>query len=126
MNVAEVDPAGTTTLDGTDTTLVLKLDSITLAPVEGAAADSLMVPVKGEPPVRLVGLKEREIVTPPFFTKVRTELEVAPFIAAATVAALEDETFFVSIAKVALDCPSGIVIVLGNIVCLVLLLSVTI
>ena len=66
VNVAEVAPAGTVTLEGTCATVVSLLDSETCAPLEGAAALKVTVPVEDcEPPTTVVGFnvsEERETV----------------------------------------------------------------
>src|SRR5258708_25642616 len=53
------------TLDGVLATVVLLLESVTVAPPDGAAALNVTVPVEEFPPVTLVGLRvseERETV----------------------------------------------------------------
>jgi hypothetical protein len=55
VNVALVAPAATMTLPGT-VAAVLLLDSVTLAPVDGAALVSVAVPCDVLPPVTVVGL----------------------------------------------------------------------
>lgn len=55
-----VDPAATVTLDGTVTTDVSLLVSVTTAPPEGAAALSFTVPLIGFPPTTLAELKLSE------------------------------------------------------------------
>ena len=56
VNVALVDPAPTVTLAGTVAAFVLLLDNVTTAPPDGAAAESVAVPVAfALPPVTLVG-----------------------------------------------------------------------
>lgn len=58
--LALVCPADTVTLDGTVATDVLLLESVTLAPPDGAAAVRVTVPVELFRPVTLVGLRVRE------------------------------------------------------------------
>jgi hypothetical protein len=53
-------PAGTTTLLGTVTRLGALLVKATVAPPAGAKAVSRMVPVDGEPPSMVDGLKATE------------------------------------------------------------------
>src|SRR5947207_14295127 len=61
VNVAEVAPAGTVTLEGTCATVVSLLDSETCAPPEGAAALKVTVPVEDcEPPTTVAGFNVRE------------------------------------------------------------------
>jgi len=58
---ALVFPAGTATLDGTVATEVLLLESVTIAPPEGAAAVRVTVPVELFPPLTVVGLRVSEL-----------------------------------------------------------------
>jgi len=60
VNVALVAPAATVTLDGVLATVVLLLESVTVAPPEGAAAVNVTVPVDEFPPVTLVGFRVSE------------------------------------------------------------------
>ena len=60
VKLALVCPAGTVTLDGTVATEVLVLESVTVTPPEGAAAESATVPVELFPPLTLVGLRVSE------------------------------------------------------------------
>jgi hypothetical protein len=60
LKLALVCPADTVTLDGTVATDVLLLDSVTVAPPEGAAPDSVTVPVELFRPLTLVGFSVRE------------------------------------------------------------------
>jgi hypothetical protein len=55
VKMALVAPAGTVTLEGTVTTLVLLLERETRAPVLGAGAFSVTVPEEGDPPMMLLG-----------------------------------------------------------------------
>ena len=51
VNVLELDPAATTTLEGTVAVAVLELVSVTAAPPAGAVAVSVALPCEGLPPV---------------------------------------------------------------------------
>jgi hypothetical protein len=66
VKLALVWPADTVTLDGTVATDVLLLESVTVTPPEGAAAERVTVPVELFPPLTRVGLRvSEESVTPP-------------------------------------------------------------
>ena len=60
MNVALVAPAATVTLGGVLATVVLLLESATVAPPAGAAPLSVTVPVEEFPPVTLVGFSDSD------------------------------------------------------------------
>jgi hypothetical protein len=60
VNVAVVAPAATVTLEGTLATVVLLLESATIAPPAGAGPLSVTVPAEEFPPVTLVGFSESE------------------------------------------------------------------
>ena len=60
VNVALVAPAATVTLGGVLATVVLLLESATVAPPAGAAPLSVTVPVEEFPPVTLVGFSESD------------------------------------------------------------------
>ena len=61
VNVALVPPAATVTLDGTEATALLLLESAIVAPPAGAAPVSVTVPVEDcMPPTTLVGLSVRD------------------------------------------------------------------
>src|SRR5258706_429353 len=65
VKVALVAPAAIVTLAGVLATVVLLLESVTVAPPDGAAALKVTVPVDEFPPVTLVGFRvseERETV----------------------------------------------------------------
>src|SRR5262249_22110126 len=56
LKLALVAPAATVTLAGTPATVVLLLDSVTTAPLAGAAEVKVTVPVLPAPPTTLAGL----------------------------------------------------------------------
>lgn len=58
MKVADDDPAGTVMLEGTFTTVVLELESDTVAPLVPAAAVRLTVPSPDKPLTIVLGLTE--------------------------------------------------------------------
>jgi len=60
VKVALVAPAATVTLAGVLATAVLLLESVTVAPPDGAAALKVTVPVDEFPPVTLAGFKVSE------------------------------------------------------------------
>jgi len=60
VNVALVAPAATVTLDGGRATFVLLLESVTVAPPDGAAPLSVTVPVEEFPPVTVVGFRDSD------------------------------------------------------------------
>ena len=60
VKLALVCPACTLTLEGTVATDVLALESVTVAPPEGAAPLRVTVPVELFPPLTLVGLRVSE------------------------------------------------------------------
>ena len=62
VKVALVAPAGTVTLVGTLTAVLLSC-RLTTAPPEGATEDRVTVPVEEFPPVTLVGLRLTELTT---------------------------------------------------------------
>jgi hypothetical protein len=60
VKVAVVAPLATVTLDGTEATAVLLLESDTTAPPPGAGALRVTQPVEGVPPTTLAGLRLSE------------------------------------------------------------------
>jgi hypothetical protein len=95
VNVVEVAPAGTVTLQSTCAAAVSLLESATCAPPEGAAALKVTVPVEdSEPPTTVAGLTVKEArvgegggcgvtvreavwVTPPKDAEMVTQVDVA-------------------------------------------------
>ena len=61
VNVALAAPAATVTLEGTLAAVVLLLESVTIAPPDGAAPLSVTVPVEEFPPVTLEGFSVNEL-----------------------------------------------------------------
>src|SRR5579859_6896852 len=79
VTVAVVIPAGTMTLAGAETTDGLEFESITVAPPDGAAAASVILPIPEWPPVTLVGvIVKAAIARPVFVTLTLATLEVPP------------------------------------------------
>ena len=76
VNVALVLPADTVTLEGTVATEVELLERVTAVPPVGAGPESVTVPVEGEGPMTVVGLRVRELATAA--TTVRVAVFVAP------------------------------------------------
>jgi hypothetical protein len=68
-----VPPAATITLTGTVAAAVLPLESVTIAPPDGAAAFNVTIPVDPVPPVTLVGLVVNEEMLTACTLTVRTE-----------------------------------------------------
>jgi len=62
--VAEANPCGTVTLEGTLAAAVLELESDTAAPPVPAGSVRLTVPVADWPPTMLVGLTETPLRAP--------------------------------------------------------------
>ena len=60
VNVALVAEAGIVTLAGTDATVVLLLDKVTVTPPVGAGAVRVAVPVEELPPCTAVGFTDTE------------------------------------------------------------------
>lgn len=72
VNVRLVAPADTVTLAGTVAAAVLLLESVTTAPPDGAALDSVTVPCDELPPVTLAGESDSDasvgVLVPPGVT----------------------------------------------------------
>jgi len=108
-------PAGTVMLDGTVATDVLLLESVTIAPPEGAAAVRVTVPVELFPPLTVVGLRVREeSVTADAGVTVRdacAELDPRVAVITAVVVVVTDVVVIVNVALVA---PEATVTLLGT------------
>lgn len=120
-------PAATVTLDGTVATEVLLLESVTIAPPEGAAAVRVTVPVELFPPLTLVGFSVRdESVTLPLAGVMVNVAccELLPNVAVITavVVLLTDVVVTVNVADVE---PDGTVTLLGTLADELLLLKLT-
>ena len=76
VKVALVFPEDTVTLAGTVATAVELLVRVTTIPAVGAGPESVTVPVEGEDPMTIVGLKVRELTTGA--VTVRVAVFVAP------------------------------------------------
>jgi len=99
VNVALVAPAGTVTLAGTVTRVVLLLDSVTTAPPAGAGAPRITVPVEGVPPMTVLGFRSTACS---IVLKMMASLNVSPANVAEITTVVSLVTAFVVIAKVAL------------------------
>lgn len=107
-NVAEVCPAGTTTVGATVAFKLLD-ERLTVTPPEGAAAVSVTVPVAGNPPMTVEGemLKLASVGDPPPTTGFNVMLADTVFPAVAEmVAVIDDNTGSVVTAKLADVCPA--------------------
>jgi hypothetical protein len=76
VNVADVLPAETVTLAGTDATAGLALARVTAMPPVGALPLSVTVPVELAPPVTVAGLRESVDIAGGFTVKVVVRLTV--------------------------------------------------
>ncbi|PWB65156.1 MAG: hypothetical protein C3F14_05800, partial [Deltaproteobacteria bacterium] len=119
-NVAVVEPAATTTVDGTVAVDVLLLVNDTEAPPAGAGPFSVTVPVETVPPFTVVGLKDSDDSEGRF--TVRVEERVTPLNEAEMVAVVEEETGKVVIGKVAVLLPPATVTFAGTVAAVSLLL----
>ena len=127
VKLALVCPACTLTLEGTVATDVLALESVTVAPPEGAAALRVTVPLELFPPVTLVGLRvSDESVTEDDEGLIVSVAcwEVLPSVAV-IVAVVIEETNVVVTVKLALVDPLATVTLLGTLALELLLLRVT-
>ena len=113
---ALVAPGATVTLGGTPATVVLLLDSVTMAPPVPAAAVKVTVPVLPAPPTTLVGLTvsvDKVGAAGTGFT-VNTAVRATPPKVAEIVGAVDAVTVVVAIAKVALVTPAATVTLAGT------------
>ena len=126
VKLALVFPACTMTLDGTVATEVLLLESVTVAPPEGAAAVRVTVPVELFPPLMLVGFRvSEESVTDDAGVMVSEACcELLPSVAVITavVVLLTDVVVTVNVAEVE---PEGTVTLPGTLADELLLFKVT-
>ena len=111
VNVFVVVPCATTTLPGTVASEVFELDSVTVVPPAGAAADSVTAPVAEDPPEMLVGLIESDASATGggggggAALTVNVVALLTPLYVAVSVPTVFDETLVVPIAKLALLAP---------------------
>src|SRR5262249_6275190 len=127
LKLALVAPAATVTLAGTPATVVLLLDSVTTAPLAGAAEVKLTVPVLPAPPATLAGLTvsvDKVGAGGTGFT-VNTAVRVTPPKLAEMVGAVEAVTVDVAIVKVALVAPAATVTLAGTVATALELLRLT-
>jgi hypothetical protein len=126
-NVAEVDPAGTVTLEGTVAAAVLELDSDTAAPPVPAAAVRVTVPVPDWPLTIVLGLTEMLLIAAGGGVMVTPKVLLTPEYEAVKVAAVEPLTVPAVTVKVAEVDPAETVTLAGTLAAVVLELeSVTI
>jgi hypothetical protein len=78
VKVALVEPAVTVTFALTCAAAVLLLDSVTVAPPEGAGPFSVTVPVELFPPITLAGLTATEDSATPTGVTVRVAVCIVP------------------------------------------------
>jgi len=108
--------AATVTLAGTVATVVLLLDSVTMAPPAGAAVVNVTAPVDPVPPTTLVGLTvtEERLGAAATGSTVNTAEREAPPKLPEIVTAVEAATDAVVAVKIALVAPAGTVTLAGT------------
>lgn len=107
VNLAVLAPEGTVMLGGTVATFVSDEERAMTTPAEGAFPISETVPVDGEPPTRLNGLRDTD--ERPAGSTVKEAVRVTPAYVAEIVTAVEDATPVVVIEKYAREAPAGTV-----------------
>ena len=113
VNIVVVVPSATTTLAGTLASETFELDSVTVVPPAGAAADSATVQVAEVPPTTLVGLIESDDSATGGGggrLTVNVVFLLTPSYVAVSVPTVVDETVVVVIGKLALLAPWVMVI----------------
>ena len=119
-NVAEVEPAGTVTLEGTVAAAVLELDSDTAAPPVPAAAVRVTVPVLVWPLTIVLGLTEMLLSAADGGVMVTPKVLLTPEYEAVNVAAVEELTVPAVTVKVAEVDPAETVTLAGTLATVVL------
>jgi hypothetical protein len=121
-NPAVVAPAGTVTLAGTPATVVLLLDSVTIAPPVGAAALSVTVPVDVLPQGILAGWRLSDVSVAAGVTESCAD-RVAPPLVPEIVAVVDVVTALAATANVAVVLPAATLTAPGTVATAVLLLA---
>ena len=127
LKLALVCPACTVTLDGTVATDVLLLESVTVAPPDGAAALSVTVPMELLPPLTLVGFRlSEESVTLPLAGVMVSEAccELLPSVAVITAVVVVVTDVVVTVKDADVE-PAAIVTLPGTLADELLLLKLT-
>jgi len=120
VKVAEVDPCGTVTLEGTLAAVVLELVSDTAAPPVPAASVRLMVPVPDCPLTIVLGLTETLLRAAGGGLTVTPKVTLAPEYEAVRVAAVEELTVPAVTVNVAEVEPCATVTLAGTLAAVVL------
>jgi hypothetical protein len=120
VKVAEVDPCGTVTLDGTLAAVVLELESETTTPPVPAASVRVTVPVPAWPLTIVLGLTETLLRTAGGGATVRPKVAFTPEYEAVRVAPVDALTVPVLTVKVAEVEPCGTVTLEGALAAVVL------